>query len=155
MSISTVKNTKIKEFFIFKREGHCLLHLDLQESKTYNKAMNLINDKKLENRYKLIYGLLFSMKIVIKNISADKENETFKSLSTNEYKIHYLEMMNGLRFVLLTEQVKTDYAQSLFTLFESVYINFITQNLLSEKECLYINNQVFLDLTREFLSGLS
>ena len=55
---------KIIEFFIFHRNGTCLCHLDKfeEQNQIINKVINASSNKETQHRYKLIYGVLFSMK---------------------------------------------------------------------------------------------
>jgi hypothetical protein len=71
-----------------------VLHIDLQDEQSgyFNKATSFTQDK--EDRYKLIFSLLFSMKSFVKNLSSRKNEDFLKSYSTNSYKLHYLELLN-------------------------------------------------------------
>ena len=73
------KNTKVLEFLIFHRNGTCLCDLDNFDE---NNKMNITNkvftasaNKENEHRYKLIYGMLFSMKSFVKTLSPLKAKE--------------------------------------------------------------------------------
>ncbi len=145
---------KVKEFFIFNRYGICLCHIDLQNDENINKANCVITDRKLENRYKLIFGLLFSMKTFVKKISTNPDNEKFKNFKTSEYKLHYLELINGLRFIILSSPTNSDYASYLNDIYNSFYVSLISLNPFIDKNST-INNQVFLDLTRTYLSSIN
>ncbi len=146
----------ILEFFIFNRNGICLTHLDLQEDPLIptNKALNLMTDKKNENRYKLIFGLLFSMKSFIKNISSNKSTDFFKSFLTSTYKLHYVEFLNGLRFVVLSSPTKSDFSTYLKEIYSAYYVNFISKNIFVGKED-PIKNEIFLELVMNYLNSIN
>jgi hypothetical protein len=147
---------QILEFFIFNRSGVCLLHLDFQEDQLVlsNKALNVMNDKNIENRYKLIFGLLFSMKSFVKNISPNKNFDFFKSFLTSNYKIHYVEFLNGLRFVIISTPIKMDLSQTLKDIYAAFFVNFISKNILINKEE-QINNELFIELVSSYLNSLN
>jgi hypothetical protein len=149
---SIITANHIHEFFIFNRMGVCLLHIDLQEEQfnPNNKATSMTKEK--EDRYKLIFGLLFSMKSFIKNLSTRKNEDSLKAYSTNSYKLHYLELLNGLRFLLLTKPMKQDLNNLLKEIYSSLYVTFISKNIFMEKDE-PIKNEIFLELVYSYLNS--
>jgi hypothetical protein len=113
-----------------------------------------MNDKNIENRYKLIFGLLFSMKSFVKNISPNKNFDFFKSFLTSNYKIHYVEFLNGLRFVIISTPIKMDLSQTLKDIYAAFFVNFISKNILINKEE-QINNELFIELVSSYLNSLN
>jgi hypothetical protein len=152
---SSSNNPLIMEFFIFNRQGVCLTHLDFQDESLIvsNKALSLSSDKNNENRYKLIFGLLFSMKSFVKNLSPNK-TDFFKSFLTRTYKLHYIELLNGLRFCLFTTPMKMDLGQYLKEIYVAFYVTFISRNILQKKDE-PIKNEVFLELVHSYLTNLN
>lgn len=148
------KKPTVKEFFIFNRLGNCIYHLDLQDNSSSNKAFKMVTDKKLEHRYKLIYGLLFSMRSFVKKFSSNKETETFKNFSTSQYKLHIVEFLNGLRFVILSSPTSSDYGGFIKELFKNYYVTIISSNLFTDKDA-YINNSLFTELTLRYLREIT
>jgi hypothetical protein len=149
-------NQTIYEFFIFNRSGVCVVHLDLLEDQlgVTNKALNLNIDRKNENRYKLIFGLLFSMKSFTKNISPNKNFDFFKSFITSNYKLHFVEFLNGLRFVIISGPIKHDLSCYLKDIYSAFYVNFISKNVLVNKDE-PIKNEIFLELVTNFLNSIN
>lgn len=150
------KIIQVMEFFIFNRSGVCLMHLDLQDEQIVisNKATSVSTDRNNENRYKLIFGLLFSMKSFVKNLSPNKTNDFFKSFTTVNYKLHFVEFLNGLRFVVITTPTKTDYGMYLKEIYQSFYVNFITKNIFLNKDE-PIKSEIFLELVTNYLTNLN
>lgn len=149
-------NTRVKEFFIFNRDATCIYHIDLQENVVINKAVNVVTDKKLEFKYKDIYGLLFSMRNFMKKFSTNKESthrDNFKSFSTSQYKLHYLELINGLRLIILSSPTKADYSGFLKEIYKKYYCNLISSNLFFDKNS-YINNSLFNELLINYLNEI-
>lgn len=149
-------NLHILEFFIFNRSGVCILHLDFQDDQLAptNKALSMTNERQTENRYKLIFGLLFSMKSFVKNISPNKSLDFFKNFSTSNFKLHYLELLNGLRFIILSTPMKMDLSQYLKDIYSAYYVNFISKNIMINKEK-PIKNELFLELVSAYLTNLN
>ena len=147
---------QILEFFIFNRYGICLLHLDFQNEQNTmtNRALESDKEKNNENRYKLMFGLLFSMKSFIKSISPNKSVDYFKSFSTSNYKLHYAEFLNGLRFICLTTQIKGDLTSNLNEIFSAYYVNFVSKNFLINKDEPF-KNELFIELTHNYLNNLN
>lgn len=139
----------IKEFFIFNKNGVCLYHLDLQDGQNIqNKALNS-SDKTNVDRYKLIYGLLFSMKSFFKNISPNKNLDKFKSFFNLNYKLHYLEFLNGLRFILLSVPMKYDLSSYLKEIYSAYYVNFISKNVFVNKDEPF-KSEIFSELVSNY-----
>lgn len=151
------KNTiKIYEFFIFNRSGVCLIHLDLQEDSINltNKALNVTNKKNNDNRYKLIFGLLFSMKSFVKSISPNKTADYFKSFATSNFKLHYIEILNGLRLVFLSGPTNLDLGTYLKDIYSAFYVNYISKNILINKDE-PIKNEIFIELVANYINNLN
>lgn len=149
---AAVPNGNINEFFIFTRSGTCVFHLDFTEKTVYNKSSSI--DKTAEHRYKLIFGLLFSMKSFVKNLSPVKQTDVFKNFVTINYKLHYVEFLNGLRFVLISAPLKTDFTTQLKEIFSIFYVNLITKNINVNKEEV-IKNEIFLEGVHSYLSSFN
>jgi len=152
----TSNKIQILEFFIFNRSGTCLLHLDFQndQNKIVNKALEFEKDKTNEHRYKLIFGLLFSMKSLVKNVSPNRTVDYFKSFSTSIYKLHYAEFLNGVRFICISNLIKGDLTSNLREIFSAFYVNFVSKNILMNKDEPF-KNELFIELTSNYLNSLN
>ena len=155
-ALQSSSKLQILEFFIFNRSGICLLHLDFQNDQNTitNKALESNKEKTNENRYKLIFGLLFSMKSFVKNISPNRTVDFFKSFATSNYKLHYTEFLNGLRFVCITTVIKGDLTANLKEIFSAYYVNFVSKNILMNKDEPF-KNELFIELTYNYLNNLN
>ena len=145
-------NSNVHEFFIFNRSGVCVFHIDFSEKSIMNKAISI--DKLLEHRYKLIFGLLFSMKSFVKNLSPARNVDLLKNFATMDYKLHYVEFLNGLRFVLITMPSKTDFTTQLKELFSIFYVNLITKSIYLNKDEA-IKNELFLEGVYNYLNSFN
>ena len=148
------KTLIIQEFFIFNKSGVCLYHLDLQEGPNIQNKALFAGDKTNLDRYKLIFGLLFSMKSFIKNVSPDKSKDMFKSFFNTNYKLHYYEFLNGLRFIVFSIPMKLDLSNYLKEIYSAYYVNFISKNVFANKDE-QIKSEIFSDLVSGYLTNLN
>lgn len=154
LNINSNTKMQIFEFFIFNRNGVCLLHIDFQDETLNAKNKALQINRENENRYKLIFGLIFSMKSFVKNLSPIGNVDFFKNFSTSNFKLNYVEFLNGFRFVLFTSPLKTDLTTNLKEIFSVYYVNLISKNILLNKDDV-IKNDLFIESVSSYLSNLN
>lgn len=156
MQTTSASKMQIFEFFIFNRHGVCLLHLDFQDETMTVKNKSLQINRDNENRYKLIFGLIFSMKSFVKNLSpiGIGKVDFFKNFLTPNYKLNYVEFLNGFRFVLFTSPLKMDLSSNLKEIFNVYYVNLISKNILINKDEV-IKNDLFIESVHAYLSNLN
>ena len=152
INISNAQSNNIHEFFIFNRSGVCIFHLDFQDKILTNKCLTF--DRLIEHRYKLIFGLLFSMKSFVKNLSPNKSSDIFKNFATINYKLHYVDFLNGLRFVMITSPLKFDFTLQLKEIFSIFYVNLVSKNTSINKEE-PVKNELFLEGVHSFLNSFN
>lgn len=153
---SSNNKKKIVEFFIFHRNSTCLLHLEPQEDKTLitNKAITYASNKENMHRYKLLFGMLFSMRAFIKQVSPQNMVEPLKSYSTSNYKVHYEEFLNGLRFIIITVPMKRDLGSEIRAIYKNFYTTLISKNIFTSTED-QIKNEVFIEIVNNYLVALN
>ena len=154
LQLTTSSKMQIFEFLIFNRNGVCLLHIDFQDESMNLKNKALLVNRDNENRYKLIFGLIFSMKSFVKVLSPVGGKDFFNSYSTSNYKLNYVEFLNGFRFVLLTSILKSDLSNYLKEIFNVYYVNLISKNILLNKDDV-IKNDLFIESVNAYLSNLN
>lgn len=119
----------IHQLYLFDRHGQCLLHRE------WNKKRNK-SKKDLENEKKLMFGLLFSAKLFVNQLSprvlGSMENEACTSFRTKEYKVHFLETKTGLRWALTTDVRVPSMVDLLHELY-CLFVDYITKNPLYEQ----------------------
>lgn len=139
----------VQEFFIFDRQGACLFHLN------FGNPSNLlpdVTDEKNQGRYKLVIGLLFSLKSFTRLIHG-KFFHGLKSYSTLHYKLHFYEVPSGLKFVLLTVPLKYDFAPKLQELYSTIYVPLVVRNPFHEQGK-PIESALFIKYVKTFLEQL-
>ncbi|CAI2383441.1 unnamed protein product [Moneuplotes crassus] len=108
---------------IFTRKGDCIFHLDLTEK------LDFSDTQKITGRRKLVFGLLLSLKSYVKMLSA----EEFKCYSTSCYKLHFYELLTGIKFVLIsTPKIAGDLTHLLKNIYIYQYIPFLSKNIAYE-----------------------
>ena len=149
---------KILEFLIFHRNGTCLCDLDSFDENNQvtvtNKVFTSSANKENEHRYKLIYGMLFSMKSFVKTLSPTKNQDSLKSFNTSNYKLHYIEFINGLRFIFISTPANIDLGDELRNIHRLFYTPLISKNVFNSQEE-QIKNEVFLEKVYNYISKLN
>ena len=151
------KYPKILEFLIFHRNGTCLCDLDtFEENKKsiMNKVFTSSANKENEHRYKLIYGMLFSMKSFVKTLSPIKAKDYLKNFSTSNYKLHYTEFLNGLRFIFISTPSNVELNEYLRKIHNLFYTPLISKNIFCEQEE-QIKNEVFLEKVYSYICAIN
>ena len=152
----TSQGKKIIEFFIFHRNGTCLCHLDKfeEQNQIINKVINASSNKETQHRYKLIYGVLFTMKSFVKTLSPLKNLDSLKSFSTLNYKLHYIEFLNGLRFIFISTPNTNDLGEELRNIHKYYYTTMISKNVFYNTED-QIKNEMFLEKVHKYICQLN
>ncbi|KNC56356.1 trafficking protein particle complex 1 [Thecamonas trahens ATCC 50062] len=131
--------------FIFDRKGTCLYYTDWGRSRppTHNDP---------EQEQKLLYGLLFSMKMFMKQISPDDSGD-FRYLRTSAFKLHFFGTLSGLRFALFTHPSAANQSEALEHLYAEVYVPYVAKNPLVEKGEV-ITNEAFVEAVDDYITSL-
>jgi len=92
---ASLEPLRIHEFFVFERSGRLLFHRNYA-----NKAQ----EESIDERGKLVYGVLFSLKQMIPSLSPPEliTEEGIRSLSTKAFTLHSFESATGYRFAAVT-----------------------------------------------------
>lgn len=151
-----IKSPFVKEFMIFSRDGKCIYHIDFEDLSINNKVLDVNVNKKLENRHKIIAGLLFSLKNFMKDIP-EKQKDYLKSFSTSQYKLHFQEFINGIKFVIISIPTKVEYSGLLREMFKKYYTPLISYKLSVEPydKNAIITNKLFDELVISYLSKVN
>eukprot|EP00758_Cryptobia_borreli_P015299 Tbor_TRINITY_DN6012_c0_g1::TRINITY_DN6012_c0_g1_i2::g.10198::m.10198/K20300/TRAPPC1, BET5; trafficking protein particle complex subunit 1 len=110
----------IYTFYIFNRYADCIF---------YRNWGRLSPEEEGESN--LVAGLIYSLKIVMKQLSYDG-NAGYKALSTSYYKLHFLETPTGYRFALTTSpDMSASFGQSLLEeIFRTLFVEFVVKDIL-------------------------
>jgi hypothetical protein len=107
---------------IFDRQGQCIYHKEWNQK--YKKS-----EQQLEEEYKLIYGMIFSLKQFVSGM-APKEGEGLSSYKTNTYKLHFYESPTGFKFIIITDPNVGQITDHLKHIYRKIFVEYAATNAL-------------------------
>lgn len=112
---------RLYEFFLFERSGRLLFQQNFVEA-----------DKVDEERGKLVYGVLFSLKQMIPTLSPPDSvtEEGIRSYTTGGYTMHAYESPTGYRFALLTNPATSAQQTLVRNTLEKVYSEIFVESVM-------------------------
>lgn len=102
---------RLYDFYIFERSGRELY----RASPT------------LDEKGKLVYGLLFSLKQMIPTLSSDVSEEGIRSLTTSAFTMHAFESVTGYRFALVSSVADQAQQNKVRALLERIFAEFFVE----------------------------
>ena len=94
------------------------------------------------------------MKSFVKTLSPLKNLDSLKSFTTLNYKLHYIEFLNGLRFIFITTPNTNDLGEELRTIHKNFYTTMISKNVFCSTEE-QIKNEMFLEKVNNYICQLN
>ena len=98
--------------------------------------------------------MLFSMKSFVKTLSPKKNDDSLKMFVTSNYKLHYIEFINGLRFLFLTTPKVNYLGEELRNIHKLFYTNLISKNVFINLEE-QIKNEIFIEKVSKYIENLN
>ena len=131
--------------YIFDRNCTCLYYKEWVR----NKEAGISQDEE----FKLMYGMIFSIKSLLSRLSHKSSKEGFLGYSTSKYKLHYFESATGLKFVLNTDTSVGNLADELRHIHSRIYVEYVTKNpLIQPGE--EITSQLFTSTLDSYIQSL-
>ena len=135
----------IYNLYIFDRNCQCL----------YYKAWN--RNKKagisLEEEFKLMYGMIFSIKSLISRLSASSSKDGFLGYSTSNYKLNFYETPTGLKFVLNTDTNVASARDALQHIYSNLYVDYVVRNPV-QRPGEWIDSEMFKSQLDSYIQSL-
>ncbi|KAK6455227.1 Sybindin-like family-domain-containing protein [Scheffersomyces xylosifermentans] len=162
----------IYSFFIFDRHCNCIYNREFTHlDHTNGTSVGQVNRNNDSNTSKLLFGILYSLKTISSKLIDSEESESIisnalKSFTIGNYRIHYLESLTRLKFVLVSDNDIDNLQTVLWELYSNYFIRNVVQNSLSPVEFKQsddikenetsgkINNSNFINETDDFLQSL-
>eukprot|EP00750_Incisomonas_marina_P000920 INCI10726.1.p2 GENE.INCI10726.1~~INCI10726.1.p2 ORF type:complete len:183 (+),score=32.32 INCI10726.1:119-667(+) len=113
----------VYNFYIFDRHGECLFFREWNRPKGAPKH-GYVEDQKL------MFGLLFSLKQFVQNLSLRVDTDPMQMLETRRTTLHIFQTATGLRFVISTSKRVTNIQNSLRKIYYSLYVRHVKKNAL-------------------------
>jgi hypothetical protein len=110
----------------------------------------VIKAKEVEEDSKLVYGIVFSLKNIIKKLASFNG---YLALSTNVYKLHYYETVSCLRFVIVADPSMINLEDVLHDLY-NIYVENVVKNPLEETDPAKIQNLLFESNIDKYIRSL-
>ncbi|KAL8625026.1 Trafficking protein particle complex subunit 1 [Nucella lapillus] len=114
----------VYDFYLFDRNGNCLYYAE------WNRKNQPGISK--EEEFKLMYGMIFSIKSFINRISPKDVQDGFLNFKTSKYKLHFYETPSGLKFIMNTDLNVGNIRDVLQQMFSSIYVEYVVKNPLTE-----------------------
>lgn len=108
--------------YIFDRNCTCLYYKDWARSKEACISQ--------DEEFKLMYGMIFSIKSFLTRLSHKSAKEGFLGYSTSKYKLNYFETATGLKFVLNTDISVGNLAEEMWHIYSTIFVECVTKNPL-------------------------
>ncbi|XP_038051214.1 trafficking protein particle complex subunit 1-like [Patiria miniata] len=135
----------IYNLYIFDRNGVCLFYQEWTREKHPGMSQ--------EEEFKLMYGMIFSIKSFVSRMAPVDFKDGFSSFCTSSYKLHFHETASGLKFVMNTSLNVGSIHDELQHIYSAIFVEHVVRNPLS-KLGQAIDSQLFKTKLDSYVRGL-
>lgn len=112
----------IYNLYIFDRNCTCLYYKEWVRQKEAGISQ--------EEEFKLMYGMIFSIKSLISRLSIKSAKEGLVGYTASNYKLHYFETPTGYKFVLNTDTSVENIRDVLRHIYARIFVEYVVRNPL-------------------------
>ncbi|EDO36350.1 predicted protein [Nematostella vectensis] len=135
----------IYNLYIFDRNGTCLFYDE------WNRVKN--SDMSRDEEFKLMYGMLYSIKSFVSRISPSESKQGFLSYKTSKYKLHFYETPTGLKLIMNTDIHANNIRETLNDIYSKIYVEYVVKNPMCKLDE-PIQSELFRSKLDAFIRGL-
>lgn len=136
----------VYNIYIFNKNGTCLFYKSWNAKKT----KSLPEDQE----FKLMYGMIFSIKSFISRMSDKTSKDSFVSYKTSQYKLHYYESPTGIKIILNTDVNVGRLQDTLQHIYRKIFVEYVTCNPQCKQDC-WVESELFAKTLTQYIESLS
>jgi hypothetical protein len=118
---------------------------------------NALSDDPEEDR-KLMFGLLFSLKLLCEKLSPQPSMDGLQCFKTDVFCLHHFETASGIKLILNTDRDVGDMTAQLKHIYSNIYVEYVVKNPLHTQQMLVngapITCKLFTSNLRKYIEGL-
>ncbi|KAK3095874.1 hypothetical protein FSP39_020179 [Pinctada imbricata] len=135
----------VYSLYVFDRTGTCLYYTEWNRKKH--------SDIARDEEFKLMYGMIYSIKSFVNRISPTDLKDGFLNFKTNRYKLNFYETASGMKFIMTTDLTVGNIRDVLHQIYSNIYLEYVVRNPLCELGQ-PISSELFHTKLDEYVRGL-
>lgn len=136
----------VYNIYIFDKHGTCLFYKSWNGKKT----RSLPEDQE----FKLMYGMIFSIKSFISRMSDKTSKDSFVSYKTSQYKLHYYESPTGIKIILNTDVNVGRLQDTLQHIYKKIFVEYVVCNPQCKPDS-WVESELFAKTLTQYVESLS